>query len=152
MTTSKSVEQLAEGVYRAMKRTKARKSNALRTTRYANAINDLLQREQPRRDFVGDLLRVCAGLQECEADLGEIRDEINYALDAIENKLPEAFDLDAACINEEQNEGPHEVAQIRLMVDRSAPAAIDYLAKRRRYIESTEPVARAAQAILGGAA
>jgi lipopolysaccharide biosynthesis regulator YciM len=150
VSTSKSIEQLAEGVYRAMKRTKARKANALRTTRYANAINDLIQREQPRRDFVGDLLRVCAGLQECSADLGEIREELNYAIDAIENKTPASVDLDSACINEEQAEGPHEVAQIRLVVERTPQSAQDYLTKRSHYIAATEPVALAARHILNG--
>jgi hypothetical protein len=149
-STSKSPEALAERVYRAFKRAKARKTNSLRTTRYANLINDLLQREQPRRDFVGDLVGCVVGLHECGADIGEVRDELNAVFDAIQEAAPVNVDLDTACIAEERAEGPHEVAQIRLLVERTPQSALEYRRARRHYIASTEHVDRAAQHILNG--
>lgn len=59
---------------------------------------------------------------------------------------------DAVNIAEEAAEGPHEVAQMRLMVERSGQAARAFLSANRFYCVANEGVVRYARRILTGGA
>lgn len=63
----------------------------------------------------------------------------------------ESVDFDQANMEEEVAEGSHEVAQTRLMIERSGPAARAFLATRRVYQVADEALARCAHSILSGA-
>ena len=131
METSRSVEQLAERVMRSFKRAKGRKHNSLRTTRYANLINDLLQRENPRRDFVGDFVGVLAGLKECElsrVDALGIRDAVNSVFDdlwPVDNGI--LLCPTKANVREVEADTLEDIAQARLLDDATPVNAIAYL-------------------------
>jgi hypothetical protein len=154
MTTSKSVEQLAERVMRSFKRAKGKKNASLRTTRYANLINDLLQRENPRRDFVGDFVGVLAGLRECElerADALDIRDAVNSVFDDLW-PVGEATVLCAtkANVREVEADTLEDIAQAKLLDDPSPRNAIAYLDAYRRVEIESRPMKRIAETVVYG--
>jgi hypothetical protein len=148
-STSKSPEELAKLAYEAMKRVKANKKAPLHVTRYAGLINDLLQRREPRRDFMGDFAGVLAGLRDCEVSRAQVNDIRDAVLAMFEEYWPEdktpAVCPKIAHISE-------EAAELLLVHYPSPRHAIAYLSEDRNYEEKKKPLRKFAERVLTGGA
>jgi hypothetical protein len=153
-STSKSPEVLAKQAYEAMKRVKANKKAPLRVTRYAGLINDLLQRKEPRRDFMGDFAGVLAGFRECEVSKAQVNDVRDSVLAMFEEYWPEdktpVVCPRIAHISEETAELSREAAELLLVHYPSPHHAIAYLSEDRNYEEKKKPLRKFAERVLTG--
>jgi hypothetical protein len=154
--TSKSPEVLARQAYEAMKRVKANKKAPLRVTRYAGLINDLLQRKEPRRDFMADFAGVLAGFKECEVSKAQVNDIRDSVLAMFEEYWPEdnspAVCPKIAHIQEETAELAREGAELLLVHYPSPHHAIAFLSEDRNYDEKRKPLRKFAERVLHGGA
>jgi hypothetical protein len=155
MATSNETERLAGLVWGALQRAKRNTKKPLHATRYANLLNDLLQRETPRRNPVGDLVGMMAGFRELDlsrADAMEVKDAFSYVIDELweEGNAPVCPRI--AHISEETAELSREAAELLLIHYPSPHHAIAYLSEDRKYEEEKKPLRRYAESILNGSA
>lgn len=145
--TEKVLERGEESILRAFR--VAGENVTGRTSYEKNLRADLVMKQRIRiRQLLALMYADCKG-GASKADVMGIRDAFGGFIEDMYGE--EKLDCDTVNMAEEVAEGPHEIAQMRLMQEKSGPAAREFLRVNRAYEVANDRVERFAHNILSGA-